>query len=236
MKKLLGILLGIIITATSVSANVISADVMKKDLQNVIFNNYSTKTPATLDIKVTMLPFQSISLPDGVIRYELINSDATPALNSRDVRRVNIYVNNVLQRTICVPFEVKAYEDVLVATTAIGREQPINALNTRLKRVNVSDKGNFVLSGNITTKDIIAKKEYKENEIIDKRFVKIRPDVVRNSDVRIILTSSEGFQIAINGTAQADGTIGEYITVENKEYKKVYRAKIIGENQVLVNI
>ena len=42
--------------------------------------------------------------------------------------------------------------------------------------------------------------------------------------------------ITIDGTAMSDGMLGDYINVENKNYKKVYNGKIIGENRVLVNI
>ena len=83
---------------------------------------------------------------------------------------------------------------------------------------------------------MVAKKDFREGEFIDKRFVKERPDVTMNSEVRIILNSDNGFQIAIDGIAKKDGVIGEYVTVENKMYNKVYNAKVIGENRVLVNI
>ena len=83
---------------------------------------------------------------------------------------------------------------------------------------------------------MIAKKDYKDGDYIDKRFIKVKPDVVKNSQVRIILNSGNGLQISIDGIAKADGTIGEYVTVENKMYNKVYSAKVIGENRVEVNI
>ena len=76
----------------------------------------------------------------------------------------------------------------------------------------------------------------KDGDYIDKRFIKVKPDVVKNSQVRIILNSGNGLQISIDGIAKADGTIGEYVTVENKMYNKVYSAKVIGENRVEVNI
>ena len=85
-------------------------------------------------------------------------------------------------------------------------------------------------------KEMITKKEFRDGEYIDKRFVRVRPDVTRNTEVRIILNSNNGFQIAIDGIAKTDGTIGEYVTVENKMYNKTYTSKVIGENRVQVNI
>ena len=42
--------------------------------------------------------------------------------------------------------------------------------------------------------------------------------------------------ITIDGTALADGMTGDYVNVENKNYKRVYTGKVIGENRVLVSI
>ena len=75
-----------------------------------------------------------------------------------------------------------------------------------------------------------------EGEIIDKRFVKMKPDVIRNGEVRIFFVSNGAVMVTIDGTAMADGMTGDYINVENKNYKKVYTGKVIGENRVLVNI
>jgi flagella basal body P-ring formation protein FlgA len=64
----------------------------------------------------------------------------------------------------------------------------------------------------------------------------MRPDVARNGDVRRYFVANGAVMITIDGTAMADGMYGDYINVENKNYKKVYTGKVIGENRVLVNI
>ena len=154
MKKLLGIILILIISMTSASANVISSDMMKKDLQEVILQNYSNKTDANLEIKITMLPFQNLVLPDGHIRYELINGENNAQLTSREIIRVNIYVNNTLQRTLSVPIEVKAYGNILIATSDIPRNQPLNQFNVKVKRTNIADKSSFIVTKEMLNKEI----------------------------------------------------------------------------------
>lgn len=236
MKKLFGTILTMIILAASASASTISADTLKQELLDVIVKDYSQKTSADLDIKITMLPFQSLTLPDGKITYEIINPSDSSNITSRDIKRVNILVDNKLQRSLSVPIIVKAYDEVLVAAENIPREQPVNTARVIFKKINIADKNNFVITKNMMNKEMVTKKEFREGEFIDKRFVKIRPDVTRNTEVRIILNSDNGFQISIDGIAKTDGTIGEYVTVENKMYNKTYTAKVIGENRVQVNI
>ena len=235
MKKIISTIFTIIIFAGAVSAQTISAEKLKNDIQKIVTEDYATKTSAELDIKVTMLPFSSINLPDGRIDYVILNTEDNK-LTSRAVKRINILVDGKLQRTISVPLEIKAYQEVPIAIDTIEREQPITLSKVRFKKINIADKSDFVVSKESLNKEIIAKKEFKEGEFIDKRFVKERPDVTMNSEVRIILNSDNGFQIAIDGIAKKDGVIGEYVTVENKMYNKVYNAKVIGENRVLVNI
>ena len=94
----------------------------------------------------------------------------------------------------------------------------------------------YVLTDKMLEKEITTKKAFQKGEIIDKRFVKMRPDVIRNGDVRIFFVSNGSVMVTIDGTAMMDGMTGDYINVENKNYKKVYNGKVIGENKVLVNI
>lgn len=236
MKKIFGTILIMMMFAVSASASTISAENFKKDIQEVIVKDFALKTSAEIDVKITMLPFQNITLPDGVVTYVILNNSDELNTISRQVKRINILVDGKLHRTINVPIELKIYDDVLVASDTISREQPINMTKVRVKRVNIADKSAFVVTKEAMNKEMIAKKDFCEGELIDKRFIKVRPDVTKNSVVRIILNSGTGLQIAIDGVARTDGTIGEYVTVENKMYNKVYSAKVIGENRVLVNI
>ena len=64
----------------------------------------------------------------------------------------------------------------------------------------------------------------------------MKPDVARNGDVRIFFVSNGAVMITIDGISKADGMMGDYVDVENRNYKKVYTGKVIGENRVLVNI
>lgn len=225
-----------IVFAGVVSANTISAESLKQDFQKIILSDYSSKTNAEINIKILMLPFQNITLPDGKISYELVNANKDVNLVSRDVKRINIYVDKKLQRTLNIPIEIKAYDDVLVATDLIGRNQPINLINARTKKINIADKSSFVVTKEMLNKELIAKKDFRNGEFIDKRFVQTKPAVIKNSEVRIVINADNGLQIAIDGIAKTDGSIGEYITVENKTYNKTYTAKVIGENKVLVQI
>ena len=94
---------------------------------------------------------------------------------------------------------------------------------------------NILTPDMLNKKQMVSKKWFREGEIIDRRFVKIKPDVERNSDVQAYFNSN-GVLIRINGKSMGEGMIGDYVNIQNQTYKRTYRGRVIGENKVLINI
>ena len=88
---------------------------------------------------------------------------------------------------------------------------------------------------NLENKEMISRKWFREGEIIDKRFVGMKPDVKSYSTVQAYFKSGNIF-ISTDGIVLSDGMIGDYVNVKNNTYKKTYRGKVIGENKVLIDI
>ena len=218
----------------SAEAQVISSNKVKVDVARLFENNYKKITDGDVQVKITATPFADLQLPDGKVTYKIANGG--DKILPRDVKRVDVYVNGVFQRTLNLPARTSVYKDVLVARDFINREQTLTKECTEVKKVDVSMRADYVLDGSMLDKEITTRKIFQKGEIIDKRFVKMKPDVARNSDVRVFFVSNGSVMITIDGTAMSDGMLGDYINVENKNYKRVYNGKIIGENRVLVNI
>lgn len=217
-----------------VEAQVLPASKVKVDVARLFENNYKKITDGDVQVKITATPFADLQLPDGKVTYRITGGG--DKILPRDVKRVDVYVNGVYHRTLNLPAQTIVYKDVLVASEQINREQTLTKDCTEVKRVDVSIRADYVLDGSMLEKEITTKKIFQKGEIIDKRFVKMKPDVARNSDVRVFFVSNGAVMISIDGTAMSDGMLGDFINVENKNYKKVYKGKIIGENRVLVNI
>ena len=134
-----------------------------------------------------------------------------------------------------LPVEVKAYKNVLVASTDINRNSAITACNTVVQRKEVSNLLSNVITNSYLKRDVISKKMYKEGEIIDKRFLAARPDVARNQEI-VALFKSSGVTISITAIAQGEGNIGDYVMLKSPKYQRVYRGKVIAPNRVLVTM
>lgn len=216
------------------NAQTVSSAEIKSQIAKQLEAGYRKNTNADVEVKITATPFAQLQLPDGKITYKIVQGG--DKIIPRDIKRVDVYVNNAFVKTLNLPAQTSVYKDVLVASDFINREQAITRETTLVKRIDVSQKVDYVLSDKVLNKEMSAKKAFQKGEIIDKRFVKMKPDVERNMGVRIFFVSNGAVMVTIDGTALADGMTGDYINVENKNYKKVYTGKVIGENRVLVHI
>ena len=223
-----------LILIPNASAQTITSAQVKSDVAHLFETKYQKMTTGEVEVKIVGTQFSELQLPDGKITYKI--TAGGDKIIPRDVKRVDVFVNNKYVRTLNLPTQTSVYKNVLVASDTINREQSITKECTSLKRVDVSMRMDYVLDDKMLDKEMSAKKMFLKDEIIDKRFVKLRPDVARNSEVRVFFVSNGSVMVAIDGTAMTDGMVGDYINVENKNYKKVYSGKIIGENRVLVNI
>ena len=222
------------ITGLSVQAQTVTSAEIKSQIATQLETIYKNNTKADVEVKITATPFAQLQLPDGKVTYKI--TQGADKIVPRDIKRVDIYVDNAFVRTLNLPTQTSVYKEVLIAADFINREQAITREATLVKKIDVSQKMDYVLSENVLTKEMSAKKAFQKGEIIDKRFVKMKPDVTRNGEVRIFFVSNGAVMISIDGTAMTDGMTGDYINVENKNYKKIYTGKVIGENRVLVSI
>lgn len=234
MNKVVATALILIISNLGVNAQMVSSGDVKTSVAKILETNYNKMTNGEVEVKVSATPFAQLQLPDGKVSYKVVSGG--DKILPRDIKRVDVYVNNAFVKTLNLPVQTIVYKDVLVASDFINREQAVTNECTTVKRMDVSMKMDYVLDSKMLAKEMTTKKTFQKGEVIDKRFVKMRPDVQRNGEVRIFFVSNGDVMVTIDGTAMADGMTGDYINVENKNYKKVYNGKVIGENRVLVAI
>ena len=228
------ITVAILLIAAPADAQIVSSAEIKSQIASQLETIYKRNTDAEVEVKITGTPFAELQLPDGKVTYKIVQG--AEKIVPRDIKRVDIYVDNAFVRTLNLPAQTSVYKEVLVAADFINREQAITREATLVKKIDVSQKLDYVLSEKVLAKEMSAKKAFQKGEIIDKRFVKMKPDVARNGEVRIFFVSNGAVMVTIDGTALSEGMTGDYINVENRNYKKVYTGKVIGENRVLVNI
>lgn len=235
MRKIVNLILiaTIAFAASKVQARTFSADEVKSEIAKKVVEDAAKYTDAQLAANVVALPFQTLILPDGKVLFT--ETSTSNRFMARDLKKINVYVNDKLIKTFNAPVEIKAYKEVLTAKETIDREKILTKKSVEIKKMEVANMLEYALSSEMLEKEIMTKKAFREGEVIDKRFVRLKPDVQRNSEVTAYL-SVNNMMISIDATALSDGMLGEYIGVENKNYKKIYTGKIIGENKILIEL
>lgn len=235
MKKALKIFLILILALSSLKANavVLSGNEVKAEISKQVVEQYKQYTDAQVVVDVTGLPFKDLSLPNGKVSFQIKTS--ANKFVARDLEKVYVLVNDNVVRTFNAPILVKVYQDVLVASGPIAREREINLGVVRIEKKEVSNFFGYPLKPEDLNKGFLAKKYFVEGEVIDKRFVKQRPDILRNANVTVFFNSNN-LTISVEGTALSDGVKGDSICVLNRGYNKIYKGTVIGENRVLVKI
>lgn len=235
MKKILRIILIMILVFSSLKAKaaIINDSELKSMISKEVEQNYKKYTSAQLNIQVVALPFKDLELPSG--KVTLTVKPTMEKFLARDLEKVSVYVNNKFVKSFNAPVVVTAWEDVLVASRFINRENQINSQDVVVKKMEISNIIQYPLRASALGKDMLAKKAFREGEIIDQRFVKLRPDILRNSNVTVFFKTND-LTISIEATALSDGIVGDSICLMSKSYNKVYTGRVIGENKVLVGI
>lgn len=235
MKKLFStLLISLILTANSAFAATYTDSFIREEVRKQIVEQNRRYTDADLEVIISNMPFNTMTIPDGKLKF-VVRSNFDKFV-ARDIKKVYIYSNGKLEKEFLVQVRTLAYKDVLCAKSTMERETLLSSANTVSKRMEVSAQLDYVLTSEmLKNKQIIAKKWFRDGEIIDKRFVKIKPDVERNAEVQTYFKHN-GILIMVSSKALDEGMVGEYIKVQNDTYKRTYKARIIGENKVLVNI
>lgn len=235
MKKIIGIALIILaVTAKSVFAVTLTDNFVREEIKKQIVTENKKYTDAQLKVIIANMPFSKMTVPDGKLKF--VVSSNFDKFVPRDIKKVYIYSNGVLAKQFIVSVRTLAYKNVLCARTTLDREALLSSANVVSKNMEVSANLDYILTEDmLRNRQIITKKWFREGEILDKRFVRMKPDIERNAEVQIYFKNN-GVLISITGTAINEGMVGDYINIRNKTYNKTYRGRVIGENKVLINI
>lgn len=236
MKKILSILLIFVICSLGQTAKAQVVPMIKliPMIESEQVKEIKSKGYSEVEVSIVNIPLAKITLPEGTISLK-INSNSTSVI-AREYKKVDIYVDSKYQRSVGVPVEIKIFQNILVAKEPITKDSLLTDKNIELKRYNILSLSQNALDEKTLSKGIIATKMYRTGEIIDRRFSKVKPDVVKNAPVTVVFKTDDEMAVTVEGTALVEGTIGNYISVQNKTYNKVYMGKVIGINKVLVEI
>lgn len=137
--------------------------------------------------------------------------------------------------TIYVPARVDVYAEVVVLARSLNRGTVITEDDVVLKRMNIAQAG----FGNIRDLSQVVGMELKRRlqagEPVRLSHVKL-PQVVRRGDKVTLEAATGSILVITNGTALANGQVGDQIQVRNEKSKRVVDAEVIAPGKVRVTL
>jgi len=223
----------IICFATSCKANsaVLSEKFIKDKIKSDVEAQVKTKINGKIRVEIQDLPFKKIetSSKDIDIKTNLNLKYFNPVV----IVRVSIITDGNTYKSFTAQAKINVYKNIWVAKDFIKRGET-------LKNVVLEEKDISQISGNFVGEEFnpfkyVSSKNYNPNDVINPDFIRMTPSIVKDSPVSVIFQTGT-VSVTVTAKALSSGNIGEYIKVRNRDYKKDYVGKIIGENTVLVNI
>ena len=187
-----------------------------------------------LEVIVNRLPVEKLILPEGKVTVKVTSNSKN--LVPREYKKIDIFVNNKYQQTFYVQAEIKAYKYDVFAKELIPRDKIIPMQSVELKKENVITCMDTTLNMYDISKGLVAGKVFYPGEVLSKRFAKSKPEVVKNSTVTVNFKTGSALTVSVEGIAMTTGYTGDLVQVKNKRYNKIYSGKVVGENQVLIQI
>ena len=102
-------LLPLFILQPSVQAQTITSAEIKSQIASQLENIYRKNTNSDVEVKITATPFAELQLPDGEVTYKIVQG--ADKIVPRDIKRVDIYVNNAFVRTLNLPTQTSVYKE-----------------------------------------------------------------------------------------------------------------------------
>lgn len=195
-------------------------------VKNYVAHNINT----TAEYEINLVPLMAqVKLP---LCAEPIRA-STPNLLKAGRTAVNVRCNVGKTWAIFVSATITPFENIVVLTQPLQRNEKITERHITLARRDVS-----TLHENYLTQfDAVLHKQVTRNLAAGAILMQkdlIEPKLVKRGDRVTITAEKSGIGISMNGIAQSDGSRGQMIRVKNQNSERVINATIIDVGKVSV--
>ena len=234
MKKLILLLFLILFLFSGKAyAYTLNNQFLTSQIKSSIEEQISSIMPGKIIVDVKSIPYRNIDIPSG--KLKIIVSVNLRYFTQNTIARVSVNVNDKEITAFGVPVKLQVWDRVWVATDSINRGETLSVSNIKVENKEISLIAEKAVKENVSLEGNLVRKNFVPGEVIDMRFIESIPTIMKSSQVSLIF-KTRLITVNLPGEALDNGKIGDYIKVRNKNYKKDYIGKVIGENTVLINL
>jgi len=175
-----------------------------------------------VEFEITTRP-RSLRIPEGA--KLTVEGESLP----RGVSILYLEVDEGGLRVRRVPLSVRVHPKALVpvAKHTLKRGETIHGDMLKWERRDVTDvRGDWPLhTAKLTSGSYWMRRTVRENEVITEEAVERKPEVLRGEPITLVARQGK-VNIETTGIAMEDGRKGDWIRVENPQYKTFLRAQV----------
>jgi flagella basal body P-ring formation protein FlgA len=215
---------------TSVGDVQIGADAVLEELRLELTARLSLRG----DLKISFVqPWQPVEVRNGREWKLVLDGVPKDGLASTCLIRFSIEAEGKKLGTWQSEIRAQLFEPVWVATRRLDRGESINSSVAALKDIDVlSGRFDFLTSQTDLGFYEIAQ-TVASDQPITRKDVSLRRLVRRGREVDVVVNQG-ALNISMKGIALNDGGVGETVAIRNKDSKKDFQARVVGDNTVEV--
>lgn len=205
-------------------------------IEQGVFNPNSDQ----IQVRIPHIPGQALYFATGNPKDTpslKVSSNLTQYFTPHSLAQVSLTLPSGESQQVGVPVRISVLKKVWVVKKSIRPHEAFTSQNIEQKEMVVNQQFNDIVSGGKSLRKksprlvLIPGTILKKSQLTD-------PIAVRSQGfVRIIMNTSAGVRMVVEGKALEDGHVGDTIRVRNSHNKrKLYTAKVIGENRVTVRL
>lgn len=197
---------------------------------------------ASVQVDIINLPRQGQTFENAETESDIeteVHSSLERNYSSRALVRVRMKDQTGRQRDFGVPVKLTVTSPVYVVKNNVVAGVPLRKGDFKLENRDVTYELKHVAGQHFPLDKYEARVNLKSGDVLDTRRIITPPDVRRNGDVQIMMTTPNDVQIAVRGEALSDGQIGQIIRVRHRignQRPKYFMGKVVSKNRVQVEM
>lgn len=217
---------------TLVSANEIhQPELIYKAVEDHINAELSRAPSNANDIKT------SIGNIDSRVRLQACDTPLNTITEFGNLQQKNLTIkvscDGPVKWSLRVPVKIQIFQDVIVATMPISRDQIISAKDIQLNKQDINQLGDGYFQTEEEILGLSTIKSIQPGAVIKRHMVR-QPIIIRRGETVKIVINQPGFTLEADGIAQSDGAMGETIKVKNSRSNKMLDAKVKNSSTVCI--
>lgn len=211
---------------------VVKPESLKRAVEEYVRNQYRGSAQ-TIIVEFRALP-NGIAVSDAGYSFR-VAPEGSARLSGNVSLPVEIVVKDKVERRVLVPFKVRTFANVIMASKQMQQHALITKDNVEMQTVETT----LLPQDIVTSFEVLTEKRssriISQGSILRESMIESVPLVQQNETVTLIV-KSKGVEVTTKALAKENGYRGEFILVQKMETRETLKAKVVNNKLVQLDI